>query len=86
MANGHEMGGDPNETIAVYTTNDLLDAEIVRNALRTEGMRCELDSQSQGGFVELVEIKVLVSAADADRARRLIAHHRYVHGGGSDRR
>jgi hypothetical protein len=31
-----------------------------------------LDGESQGGFTELVETKVLVRAWDADRARRLI--------------
>lgn len=69
---------DPNEPVAVYTTNDLLEAEIVRNALKAEGMRCEMDGESQGGFVELVEIKLLVRAADADRARGLIEHHKFI--------
>jgi hypothetical protein len=66
------MKADPNETIVVYTTNDVYEAEIIRNELRDAGIACELDGESQGGFTELVETKLLVRAWDADRARRLI--------------
>jgi hypothetical protein len=66
------MTGDADEVVAAYTTNDLYEAEIIRNELRDEGIACELDGESQGGFTEIVEMKVLVRASDADRARRLI--------------
>ena len=66
------MTQDPNETIVVFTTNDIYEAEIIRNQLHAAGIACELDGESQGGFTELVEIKLLARAWDADRARRFI--------------
>ena len=66
------MQEDANEVVVVYNTHDLYEAEIIRNELHDAGISCELDGESQGGFTELVETKVLVRAWDADRARRLI--------------
>jgi hypothetical protein len=66
------MSNDPKQTVVVYTTNDVYEAEIIRNELRDEGIACELDGASQGGFTEIVETKLLVHAWDFDRARRLI--------------
>ena len=69
------MREDSNETVVVYTTNDLYEAEIIRGALHDAGISCELDGESQGGFTELVETKLLVRLWDCDRARRLIERH-----------
>ncbi len=66
------MHDDPNKTVVVYTTNDVYEAEIIRNEFHAAGIACELDGESQGGFTEIVETKLLVHAQDADRARRLI--------------
>ena len=66
------MKPDPNESVVAYTTNDAYEAEIIRNALHAEGIACELDSESQGGFIEIVETKLLVHAWDLDRAAKLI--------------
>jgi hypothetical protein len=40
--------------------------------LHDAGIKCELDGDSQGGFTEIVETKLLVRAEDADRALQLI--------------
>ena len=66
------MTQDANEVDVVYTTNDVYEAEIIRNQLHDIGIKCELDGVSQGGFTEIVETKLLVRAGDADRARKLI--------------
>ena len=66
------MHGDADEIVVVYTTDDLYEAEIIRNELQDAGIACELDGESQGGFTEIVETKLLVHAWDFDRARRLI--------------
>ncbi len=66
------MLDDPNEVMVVYTTNDLYEAEILRNELHAAGIACELDGESQGGFTEIVETKLLVRALDADRALKMI--------------
>ncbi len=68
------MSDDADEVLVIYTTNDLYEAEIIRNELHDAGISCELDGETQGGFTELVETKILVRAWDADRARRLIEH------------
>jgi len=67
---------DPNDPVAVYSTNDLYEAELIKQFLHAEGLTCELDSATQGGFVELFEVKVLVRGAEADQARALIEQHR----------
>lgn len=63
---------DANQSIVVYGTNDVYKAEVIRNMLQAEGIACELEGESQGGFTELVETRLLVHAGDADRALRLI--------------
>ena len=68
------MTQDANEVDVVYTTDDVYEAEIIRNQLHDAGIKCELDGDSQGGFTEIVETKLLVRAGDADRARKLIEH------------
>lgn len=63
---------DANEAVVVYGTNDLYEAEIIRNKLQDAGIACELEGESQGGFTELVESRLLVHARDADRALQVI--------------
>jgi hypothetical protein len=63
---------DASEVVVVYVTNDVYEAEILRNELREAGVVCEVDGESQGGFTELVQTKLLVKAQDEDRARRII--------------
>jgi hypothetical protein len=65
---------DLNELVTVYTVSDSIKAEIIKNALRGEGIRCFLEGQNQGAFGELVAfpIKIQVPAQDADRAARFI--------------
>lgn len=66
------MTPDADEVAVVYTTNDVYEAEIIRNQLQAAGIKCELDGDSQGGFTEIVETKLLVRAEDVDRAREEI--------------
>ena len=68
------MTDDANEVEVVFTTNDVYEAEIIRNELRDLGIKCELDGESQGGFTEIVETKLLVRAWDVDRARKVLEH------------
>lgn len=70
------MSEDANEVEVVYKTNDVYEAEIIRNELHEAGIKCEVDGESQGGFTEIVETKVLVRAWDADRARKIIEHRK----------
>lgn len=68
---------DPNDLVTVYTLGDPIKAEIIRNALQDEGIRCFLEGHNQAGALSLMafEIKIQVPAADADRAARFIEQH-----------
>jgi DNA-binding GntR family transcriptional regulator len=68
-----EIDGD--ELVTAYTLKDPNVAEIIKNALRGEGILCELDGEGQAGLSEVLEIGILVRARDADRARKLIEQH-----------
>ena len=69
-ADGLEI--DPKRIVPVFVTTDLAQAEIAKNKLIAEGIQCELERQTQGGFAEIVNIRVLVRAEDFDRARTAI--------------
>jgi hypothetical protein len=69
----NETDGD--ELVTVYTLKDPYKAEIIKNALRGEGILCDLDGEGQAGLSEVLDIGVLVRARDADRARGLIEQH-----------
>ncbi len=47
----------------------------MKNALRGEGIPCELEGEGQAGLSEILDIGVLVRAEDADLARGLIEQH-----------
>ncbi|HEX7450003.1 MAG TPA: site-2 protease family protein [Pirellulales bacterium] len=70
---------DANGPVVVYSTTSLSEAEVVKNALTAEGIRCGLDAENQGGFAGLFAVKVLVRAWDEERARQVIAHHTHQH-------
>jgi hypothetical protein len=59
----------------VYTVTDRGQGEIIKGALQAEGIRCELGGESQAGYTGLWEIDVMVRAADAARARKIIQSH-----------
>lgn len=65
------------ELMVVYTTDNANTAELMRMALHNEGLKCEIDGESQAGLTGLstMEIKLLVRAIDYDRARAYIEQH-----------
>ena len=68
---------DIHDPVTVYTLNDPVRAEVIKNYLLGEGIRCRLGGANQAGMVGLhfADIEVVVHAADADQARRLIETH-----------
>ena len=68
---------EPQEPVTVFTVANPIEAEIIRNALRDEGIRCELENANQAAEPGLIglEIKIQVPAADAAAARQFIAEH-----------
>ena len=67
--------------VTVYTLDNPVKAEIIKNALQAEGIRCFLDGINQAAEPGLMglEIKVQVSSGNVDRARRLIESHEAQH-------
>jgi hypothetical protein len=65
------------ELVTVYTVTNPTQAELVRMALESEGIDAHLDGEGQGGggLVGIFDTHVVVRAADAERARAIIAFH-----------
>jgi hypothetical protein len=66
-----------NQPVEVYSVNEPFKAEVVKEALEAEGIRCFLGAPLQGAFagINFEPVRVFVEAAEADRARQLIAAH-----------
>lgn len=65
------------ELVTVYTLSDPIKAEIIKNALHGEGIRCFLEGIDQAAASGLMAfpIRVQVPAHDADRAAKFIKRH-----------
>lgn len=68
---------DIHDLVTVYTVTNPVEAEVIKNALQDEGMRCFLEGSTQAGEVGIgaFEIKIQVPAGDADRAGKFIHAH-----------
>lgn len=66
---------EASELIVVYTAKDPNEAEIIHNALQAEGIASFIEGEHQAGLSGIFDVKVLVPAIDADRARKLIETH-----------
>ena len=64
-----------NDLVEVYVLADANKAEVIKNALEAEGITCFLDGLNTAGQMGLApfNVRVMVRAEDADRARQLIA-------------
>jgi hypothetical protein len=65
------------DLVAVYSVSKPTEAEIIKNFLASEGIRSFIEDEGQAGLQGItgIEIKILVPAAHADRARKLIHQH-----------
>lgn len=65
------------DLVAVYSLADANKAEVIKNALEAEGIRCFLDGAKTAGQMGIAafEVRLLVPAEHADRARKLIESH-----------
>src|ERR1700722_15997965 len=68
---------ESNDLVTVYTVGNPVQAEIIKNALQAEGIRCFLDGINQAAEAGLIGLKIGVEGApaDADRARKLVESH-----------
>ncbi len=72
---------DSQELVTAYTVANPIKAEIIKNFLEAEGIRCFLDGINQAAEPGLIglEIKVQVPVTDAERARQMIEEHEARH-------
>jgi hypothetical protein len=63
------------EPVRVYTVKNANQAEIIKNFLESEGIPCSIEGEGQVGLAGIMDIPLLVRAADAADARRLIQQH-----------
>lgn len=66
---------DTAQPVAIYSTNNPVEAQVLRNALEEEGIQAVVDSTTAGGLVGIQTIHLLVHAADAERARAIVMAH-----------
>ncbi len=68
---------DAQEPVEVYSTNNANQAELIRAMLEGEGIRAAIEGENQAGLAGIgtMEIKIVVAAADHDRARTYIEDH-----------
>jgi nucleotide-binding universal stress UspA family protein len=72
-----EEGKLEDKLTTVTTVANPSEAEIIRNALQAEGIRCFLEGINQAGAAGVLGlgIKLQVAAGDVGRARKLLRHH-----------
>lgn len=69
---------DLNDTpMELYSTSNPLEAEMLRSALHSEGIKCECTGELQAGLVGIdsMPIRLLVLPADYDRALAFLREH-----------
>jgi hypothetical protein len=71
---------DADEPVVVQTTTNFAEAEILKNLLEGEGIKCEVEGENQGSFAGVLGISLLVRAWDEERARQILAAHERHHG------
>ena len=61
---------EPEDLVPVYTVNNPTEAELVRGALESVGIACQISGESQAGLTGVLEIEILVHASDKTAARK----------------
>ena len=61
--------------VTVYTVNDPVIAELIRNTLLDHEVPCELAGEHQAGFTGTLEIEIIVRESDAEKALEFIRTH-----------
>lgn len=60
--------------VEVYTTDNPVEADLIRNMIQSTGIRCVIEGENQGGLTGLgiMVIRLYVRLTDRDQARKLI--------------
>ena len=72
----------PDDLMSVYSAKNASEAEILRNALHSEGIKCEISGENQAGLagIDSLEIQLLVRSEDFDRAHTFLERHQHRQG------
>lgn len=65
--------------VPVYTARDPATAEILKNALEGEGIRCEIEGANQAALAGVLMIRLFVRSEDAARATEFLRSHEHYH-------
>jgi len=70
---------DRKDLVSVMTVQNPMKAEIIRGALQSAGIACEIGGESQAGFagVGALGIDVMTQAVDLQRARKHLRQLRH---------
>ena len=65
------------DLVNIYSASDPMSAEIIKNFLEAEGIRCFIGNELQAGMegISGMGIQILVPAGSADYARKLLEEH-----------
>jgi hypothetical protein len=60
---------DRKDLVTIFTVQNPMKAEIIRAALQSAGIPCEIGGESQAGFAGVLGIDVMTQVGDLERAR-----------------
>jgi len=63
---------DNQDLVTVCSVKNPTEAEVIRAALESIGIKCMIGGESQAGLAGVLAIDVMTSAADADRAQAFL--------------
>jgi hypothetical protein len=63
---------DNEELVTLTSVSIPGEAEVIKDVLEAEGITCFLDGELQGGLTGVGEIRIIVHADDAERARSIL--------------
>ena len=59
----------------IYSVNDSVQAELIKNMLADHGIDAQLGGEHQGGFTGTLDVKIIVRESDAQAAMEFIQIH-----------
>jgi len=63
----------PDQLVPIFRSHESWQAEIVRDVLRDHGVDCEISGGFQAGLTGVLEVQLLVRAADKRHAEQILA-------------
>ena len=70
---------DRQELVPIYTAQDSVQAEILKNALEAEGIPAAIEGEHQAGLTGVLLIRLFVHEQNAARARAFLESHEHFH-------